>query len=233
MFSFSQLLNKLLPQSPAAGIVAAQPISRRDMFFGALIALFICALVMSNILASKLWVLWGVVIPAGVITYPLTFLVTDVISEVWGKKAAQYVVRVGFVCCIVALLLGWLAVLLPAASFYDQQEFFKRLFGTVGRVTFAGLIAYMVSQTFDVWLFHLIRERTGADKLWLRNNVATVVSQLWDTLFFIVIAFAGVVPASELFSMVLGQWTIKIIFALCDTPFCYLLVALGKKVYDE
>ena len=195
-----------------------------DRTFTNLVGVFVSSLVLSNILATKLWVIMGVIIPAGVITYPVTFLITDIIGEVYGQKQAQWAVWAGFICSLFALMFSYIATLLPPAAFFKHQEFFEIMFGQVGRITIASLCAYLVSQYCDVWLFHLIRDKTNGKHLWLRNNVATIISQLWDTIIFIVIAFYGIVPTTTLFPMIWGQWCFKIVMALCDTPFCYYFV---------
>ncbi len=197
--------------------------------FSLLVAVFIASLVMANILATKLFSIWGFILPAGVIAYPITFLMTDVISEVWGKKVVTRVVWAGFFCSLFALGLGLVAVMLPSAYFYERQEFFAEMFGRVGRITIASLTAYLISQLNDVWVFHKLKERTNGKHLWLRNNVSTVVSQFFDTLVFIIVAFYGIMPASVLLTMIVSQWFVKILIALIDTPFCYLLVNLCRK----
>jgi hypothetical protein len=190
-----------------------------------LTSVFIMALVISNIMATKIWTIWGLMLPAGVIAYPITFLMTDVIGEIWGKKVVTKVVWAGFICCLFALLLEWIAVQLPAAPFYNRQEMFSEMFGRVGRITFASLAAYLVSQLHDVWMFHMISDKTKGKHLWLRNNVATIISQLYDTIIFIVLAFYGTMPSSVIVNMILSQWLVKTVIALADTPFCYLLIS--------
>jgi uncharacterized integral membrane protein (TIGR00697 family) len=197
--------------------------------FIALVSVFVTSLVISNVLATKLFMLGNLIIPAGVIAYPITFLMTDVIGEIWGKKIVTRVVWAGFFCSLLAMLLGFLAVMLPAAPFYEKQEFFAELFGRVGRITGASLIAYLISQFNDIWLFHKIKDMTNGKHLWLRNNVGTIFSQLFDTIIFIVIAFYGTMPTSVLIGMISSQWMVKVLIALLDTPFCYLLVAWCTK----
>lgn len=197
--------------------------------FITLVAVFVTSLVTANVLATKLFAFSGFTLPAGVIAYPITFLMTDVIGEIWGKKVVTRVVWAGFFCSILAMSLGFLAVLLPAAPFYERQEFFAELFGRVGRITGASLIAYLISQLNDVWVFHKLKEYTNGKHLWLRNNVGTITSQFFDTVIFIVIAFYGIMPTSVLLSIILSQWVIKILIALVDTPFCYWLVAWCKR----
>lgn len=193
--------------------------------FITLVTVFVTSLVIANVLATKLFMFGDFILPAGVIAYPITFLMTDVIGEMWGKKVVTKVVWAGFFCSLLAMSLGFIAVMLPAAPFYERQEFFAELFGRVGRITGASLIAYIVSQLNDVWVFHKLKDLTHGKHLWLRNNVGTISSQLFDTILFITIAFYGIMPTSVLFSMIMSQWLIKILIALFDTPFCYWLVA--------
>ena len=194
-----------------------------------LVSIFSSTLVISNVLATKLWVVpyFNVVMPAGVIAYPITFLMTDVIGEVWGKQAALRVVKAGFVCALISLILGLLAVALPPAKYFsaESQDFFSVMFSGVGRITFASLAAYLVSQLNDTYLFHRLRELTGGKHLWLRNNASTIISQFFDTIIFITIAFYGIMPNNVLLELMIGQWGVKIFLALLDTPFCYWLVA--------
>ena len=193
--------------------------------FITLVTVFVTSLVIANVLATKLFMFGDFILPAGVIAYPITFLMTDVIGEMWGKTVVTKVVWAGFFCSLLAMSLGFIAVMLPAAPFYERQEFFAELFGRVGRITGASLIAYIVSQLNDVWVFHKLKDLTHGKHLWLRNNVGTISSQLFDTILFITIAFYGIMPTSVLFSMIMSQWLIKILIALFDTPFCYWLVA--------
>lgn len=201
--------------------------------FVMLVGVFASSLVISNILATKLWLLpyFNLILPAGVVAYPITFLMTDVIGEVWGKKTVSSVVKTGFVCALIALLLGLIAVMFPPAKYFsaDAQQYFAKMFAGVGRTTFASLAAYLVAQFNDVYIFHVLRDRHGAKHLWLRNNVSTIISQFLDTVIFIVLAFYGVLPATVLGSMIVAQWAVKIVLALIDTPFCYILVAWCNK----
>ena len=103
--------------------------------FITLVAVFVTSLVTANVLATKLFMFGDFILPAGVIAYPITFLMTDVIGEIWGKKVVTRVVWARFFCSLLAMSLGFIAVMLPAAPFYERQEFFTELFGRVGRIT--------------------------------------------------------------------------------------------------
>ncbi len=213
----------------------------------ALTAVFITSLTAANFLAAKVASLgkaFGVelLVPAGVLAYAVTFTTTDVISEVYGRKAANYVVRVGFATQLLILLYSWVAVSMPIASFQaGLGEAFNKLVASPPNIVLASLTAYLVSQHHDVWAFHKWREATGGKWLWLRNNASTAVSQLIDTTIFITLAFGllphvlggASVPLTLLLNTILGQYVVKLIIALLDTPFVYLGVALlGRRSVD-
>jgi len=189
------------------------------------------SLVISQVLAAKIAAIplpvFGLLIfPAGAVAYAATFVITDIISETWGKAAAQRAVWAGFFVNILVLLLILIARLLPAAPFWDGEAGWTKVVGSTARITIASLIAYLISQTNDIWLFHLIRRRTGGRFLWLRNNIATIISQLLDTAIFITLAFYGTMP---IINMIIGMLIIKWTIALLDTPVVYLGVYLCKK----
>jgi len=193
-----------------------------------LAAAFVAALVTANVLAVKIIAVAGVVVPAGVLAYSVTFAVTDTISEIWGRERGQAVVNAGFF----ALLLVWgligLAIVVPPAPFWPHQAEFATLLGTTSRIILASLVAYMVSQSFDVWVFHRLRRASGARRLWLRNNLSTLLSQTLDTVLFITLAFAG--TGLPLLHLMGGQLLVKYLIAVCDTPVVYLLVYVARQV---
>lgn len=185
----------------------------------------VTSLIISNILASKIVNFWGLVVPAAIVAYPITFLMTDVIGELYGKNEANTTVKLGFVCQIISLLLIGLAILLPVAPFADNQIEFKSILGTSFRVVLASMISYFCSQSWDVFIFHKIKEKSIKHK-WLRNNASTITSQLIDTVIFITIAFYGEVP--NIITMILSQYLIKVVYALLDTPFFYFFTRKNK-----
>ncbi|MFC1899580.1 queuosine precursor transporter [Chloroflexota bacterium] len=197
-------------------------------------ALFATCLIVANIIAVKLISIGGWIVPAGVIAYPLTFLFTDVISELYGRKTASRVVWLGFTVSLVMVLLIYLASLFPPAPFWEGQAAYETILGMVPRIVLASMIAYLVSQHHDVFAFHFWKRWTQGKFLWLRNNASTVVSQVIDTGLFITIAFWGVVPGNVLMNMILSQYVVKLVIAAVDTPFCYLLVSsLKERVHTE
>jgi len=195
-----------------------------DFKLKVLIGLYAAATVVANITAAKLVSCCGLLFPAGVFFVAISFLITDVISEVWGKKDASQAVWVGWMAAIFAAAGTALTVFLPPAPFWKLQQAYAQLFGLVPRITLASLITYLVSQHHDVWMFHLLKMKTGGRHLWLRNNISTMLSQAIDTVLFITLAFAFTVPWDTLLGMMLGQYVVKVILALLDTPLVYLLV---------
>ena len=182
--------------------------------------IFITSLLIANVVSAKIVTFGGLVIPAAIVAYPLTFLMTDVIGEIWGKEQANETVKLGFICQLISLVLIGLAIILPVAPFADNQAEFKGIMAQSFRVVAASLVAYYCSQSWDVWVFHKIREK-GTGNKWLRNNLSTMTSQIIDTAIFITIAFIGTVP--NIWVMIGSQYLIKCIYALLDTvPFYYL-----------
>jgi len=193
-----------------------------------LATLFTTCLLVANIISVKLISIGGWVVPAGVIAYPLTFLFTDVTSELYGRKTAARVVWVGFAANLLMVILVLGGGLLPPAPFWTEQGAYESTLGMVPRIVLASMVAYLVSQHHDVFAFHFWRRKTGGRFLWLRNNASTMLSQALDTGLFITLAFWGTVPAGVLVDMLLRQYIMKLVIAAADTPFCYLLVGLLK-----
>ena len=190
-------------------------------------AIFVTSLLIANVVSSKIVSFWGLTVPAAIVAYPLTFLMTDVIGEIWGKEEANKTVKLGFICQMISLALIGCAILLPVAPFADNQAQFTAILGSSFRVVFASMIGYLVSQSWDVWIFHKIRDayiaKHGSTKggRWIWNNASTMTSQIIDTAIFITIAFIGIVP--NIWTMILSQYLVKFVYALLDTPFFYLL----------
>ncbi|MFD1037572.1 queuosine precursor transporter [Virgibacillus byunsanensis] len=192
-------------------------------------ALFVGLLLLANILGVKLFSIGEFILPAAVIVYVVTYLITDVIGEVYGKDAARKTVQAGFVTQVIALIFVFIAIQLPAAPVFESQAQFEEILGGSFRVIVASLISYIASQNLDVTIFHKLKAKHGEKKLWLRNNVSTMTSQLIDTTIFITIAFWGMVPTGILLGMIVTQYVFKLCIALIDTPIAYLLVNVGKK----
>lgn len=191
---------------------------------------FVGLLILSNILAVKLFSIgeW-VVLPAAVIIYVFTYPILDTITEVYGKEMARKTVTAGLVTQILAVIFIFITIQLPPAPFYEFQSEYEIIFTAGFRVTIASLLSFLISQHLDVTVFHRLKKSHGEKKLWIRNNVSTMISQLVDTSIFITIAFLGTMPFSALVAMILSQYFFKFIIAILDTPLVYFLVHICKK----
>ncbi|MBD3168784.1 MAG: queuosine precursor transporter [candidate division Zixibacteria bacterium] len=192
-----------------------------DRKFIILLSIFIGSITIASVLASKIIDVFGFFVPAGIIAYSVTFIITDVVGELWGKDRARDCVMGGFIALVVVLVLVQFALILPKAPFWEDENAFNSILGSTSRIIIASFIAYLVSQFHDVWAFHFWRKLTNTRHLWLRNNLSTAVSQFIDSFVFVIIAFYGVFPVWDL---ILGQWIIKMFIALLDTPIVYLLI---------
>lgn len=185
-----------------------------------IISLVAAAVVTANVLASKIVQLLYWPVPAGVIVYSISFYLTDVLSEFYGKETARKAVWAGLLANLLYLFSVWVVVGWPAAEFWPYQEAYSALMGLSLRVTMASQVAYLASQLHDVWAYDLWRRLTGGRYLFVRNNLSTLVSQFLDTVLFITLAFYG---HFALLPLIAGQYLVKVMVALLDTPFLYLL----------
>ena len=210
----------------------------------AIIALFITALVTAQLTASKLlgfaipvelpFTGNMLVMPGAALAYAMTFLASDCYSELYGPTEAHKMVNVGFAMNFVLLALVYSTIRAPAAPFSPiDPATFERVLGASTNIVVASLLAYLVSQNWDVYVFHRIREWTDGDRLWLRNVSSTATSQLIDTLIFVFVGFA-IAPAllgtgkpmalNVLLGLVVGQYLLKLLIAVADTPVVYAIV---------
>ena len=208
-----------------------------------LAATFIAALVVCNLIANKFITIdlgfKTFIISAGVLPYPITFLITDILSEIYGKKKTARIVWAGFGASLFVL-----GVLLFAQQFTAieaspvNDDTFNMVFGNSWRVIFASMSAYLCAQLVDVRIYHFWKEKTAGKHLWLRNNFSTVFSQLVDTTLVVCVLFLGIRSNSEIIQFILDGWLFKMLCAFIDTPLLYASTAfirnkLGLKFGEE
>ena len=191
---------------------------------------FIAAIVATNIIAAKLIDVFGTTFNVGALVYPFTFLLTDILSEVFGKRAARMWVWLGFFASLIVTGFVYLGSLFPESQHSQVADCYTTMFAGTPRIVVGSMLAYLTAQTLDVRLFHWIRSKTGRRHLWLRNNVATSASQGVDTMVFCTVAFAGVVPFEVLVGMMVGQYLVKVGMAVVDTPLCYAAVWFVRRI---
>lgn len=186
------------------------------------------AIILANLQGPKLTVIFGIETTLGVIFYSGIFFATDVLSENYGKAEARKAVHMGFAVSVIVLLMLSLALMFQPSDRPNTAEFSNDIheaFGTILNFTprfIAGsLLAYIISQSFDVWAFHRIRRITGEKWLWLRNNLSTMSSQILDTAIFSLVAWWGVVDLVTALKLGAAKYVFKIIIAMIDTSFIY------------
>ena len=205
----------------------------KDQLYIFLCAIFISSLVTCNLIANKfVTVDLGFkvfIVSAGILPYPLTFLVTDLISELYGQKKANIVVFSGFVASMFVLLFLWLGGQFNAIpDSIVNDDTYNNVFQNAWRIIAASMIAYLFAQFIDVRIFHFWKRLTNGKHLWLRNNGSTIASQLVDTTLVVMILFVGVWEPSKIVSAIIDGWLFKMLMAAIDTPIIYGIIHLLK-----
>lgn len=189
--------------------------------------IWICiGIVLANIEVIKMVTIFGLDVTLGNVIYSSTFLATDLLTEKYGVSTAKESVRIGFASLISFVIVTQIALLFVPNTLDFAQEALLGIFSMTPRFCIAGIVTYFVSQKLDIWLYHLIKVRTGGRHLWLRNNVATLVSQFVDTCIFTLLGFAGVLKIEDLVILIVTSYMIKIVIGVLDTPFLYM----GRKI---
>lgn len=207
---------------------------RYEYLFAGLATTFATLVVLTNTAGVKLFTAFGLTLPVSILWYPLTFLVTDVVSEVFGPRRARFLVVVGFSMSVLLFGLSQIGIALPVSPHYPLQEAYVGIFGPIWRLLFGSMAAYLLAQMIDVQLFHFFKRLTGGKHLWLRNNGSTMISQFVDSVTVNMIflyknpaVFTG--SFSDLVGIILAVYGVKVLIAALDTPVCYLGVWMAER----
>tara|TARA_B100001057_G_scaffold373594_1_gene378043 strand:+ start:772 stop:1440 length:669 start_codon:yes stop_codon:yes gene_type:complete len=196
--------------------------------------IFIASLVACNLIFQKFftWNFLGLTfeLSVGIIAYPITFLVTDLISELYGKKRANQVVISGFCASVFTTILIFISMNATAADWSPVDSVtFNKVFGLSAPAFLASMMAYLTAQFIDVRIFHFWKRLTKGKHLWLRNNASTMFSQLVDTsMVLLILCSAGAIGWERFGSLLLMGWLFKVLVALIDTPIIYFLLWILK-----
>lgn len=209
-----------------------------SQWFVLVTAIFITCLITANITAVKLASVFGLVLPAAIIIFPLSYIFGDVLTEVYGYRQARRVIWLGFFCNLIAVIAIWLGQMLPAASFWDGQAAYERILGYTPRLLFASFLAYLVGEFANSFVLAKMKIATKGRWLWARTIGSTLVGQGLDSLVFITLAFVGTIPTVGLVSAIVTQWLVKVIYEAAVTPLTYGVVTFlkhreGLDAYDH
>jgi uncharacterized integral membrane protein (TIGR00697 family) len=201
------------------------------------VAFFVTALITANITAVKLIGVFGLVIDAGTIIFPISYIFGDVLTEVYGYRRARQVIWLGFFCNLLAVGTIVLGGALPAASFWEGQQAYETILGYAPRLLFASFCAYLVGEFANSYVLAKMKIATNGRWLWSRTIGSTLVGQGLDSAVFVVLAFSGTVPTGALFGIIVVNWLFKSAYEAAATPLTYLVVNFLKRrentdVYD-
>lgn len=213
--------------------------NQAQSLFLILSGIFIAALVSCNLIFQKFftWSPFGLYtfeISVGIIPYPITFLVTDIISEIYGRKRANKVVLAGLFSSIFVLAVVMIANASQATKWSPvDNNTFSEVFGLTGVAVGASMIAYLLAQFIDIRVFHFWKRLTKGKYLWLRNNASTFTSQLMDTATILcLLCLSGGIEWNKFWILLFNGFLFKVIMALIDTPILYIVISIIRKKFD-
>ncbi|MSP19957.1 MAG: VUT family protein [Alphaproteobacteria bacterium] len=206
--------------------------------FVAIVAIFIASLIASNIIAVKLVAIGSLLLPAAVILFPVTYIIGDVLTEVYGFAPARRVIWLGFLCNLLVVAAIWAAGALPAAGIWEGGEAWATILGQAPRILAASFVAYLIGEFTNAFVLAKLKVATEGRHLWLRTIGSTLVGQGLDSAVFITLAFAGILPTGALVTAVVTQWLAKSAYEAAATPLTYAAVGWLKRtegvdVYDR
>ncbi len=202
---------------------------RFSIWFVTLAAFFVTCLVVANIISVKFIALpGGFVVPAGIVIFPLSYLFSDVLTEVYGYAAARGVIWLGFGCNVLAVLAIQVSLLAPTAS--PNQSAFAQILGPTPLILLASFSAYLFGEFINSIVLAKLKVATKGRWLWTRTIGSTLVGEGVDTIIFLaILALGGILPAALLISAIITQWTLKVLYEVVATPFTYAAVRFLKQ----
>jgi len=202
---------------------------RYSHWFLLVASIFITCLITSNIIAVKLINIFGLLLPAAILIFPISYIFGDVLTEVYGYRQARQVIWLGFFCNLITVVAIWLGQILPAASFWDGQTAYERILGYTPRLLGASFLAYLVGEFANSFVLAKMKIATQGRWLWTRTIGSTLVGQGLDSVVFMTLAFAGTIPLTGLANAIVVQWLSKSGYEAIATPLTYGAVNFLKK----
>jgi hypothetical protein len=207
-------------------------------YFTLIASLFVTTLIVSNIIAVKLITIFGLILPAAVILFPVAYIIGDVLTEVYGYARARQAIWTGFFCNLVAVIAIWGAGLLPSPAFWnagiyqssdDAMRAYGAILGFTPRLLAASFAAYLVGEFLNSFVLAKLKVKTGGRFLWMRTILSTIIGQGADSAIFISIAFMGVLPGWMMGTAIISQWLFKVVYEIVATPLTYFVVNFLKR----
>jgi len=203
-------------------------LNRPERVFDIIAICFVSFLLIANVSATKLFHVGDLIFDGGAVLFPLTYVLGDVLAEVYGIKKARRVIVIGFVMSIIASLTFYIVQLLPPAPDYEHQEAFEAVLGFLPRIVAASLVAYLIGQLLNAFVLTLMKKKWGADRLWVRLLGSSVVGEAADTIIFCTIAFFGILVGADFWNYVVVGFVFKIAVEIVFMPVTYRVIAWVK-----
>ena len=200
--------------------------------FATLGIFYVTCLLLSNLIAGKMMALGSITLPAAVILFPLTYILGDVFTEVYGFKNTRTIIWTGFACSAFAVVIYMITVALPHPVFWGDQDAFATVLSTTPRVFVASLLGYLFGEFSNSMILSRLKVLTQGKKLWVRTILSTIVGEAFDTIIFISVSFWGTMDNKILLQMILFQYLFKVCYEVVFTPITYAVVKWIKKKED-
>ena len=205
---------------------------RYSIYFVCISIASVVLLLISNITAVKLCNFGPIVITSSALLFPITYIIGDIIAEVYGYKKAKLVIVAGFLANLFMVVFFTISIKLPAASTWNLQESYQAVLGTTPRVFVASLSSILLGSLANAYSLDVIKKITKGKYLWMRTIGSTIVGELIDTIIFVTIAFVATVPVNVLIGMMITQYLWKVIYESLATPFTYFVINKYKKLEE-
>lgn len=204
-----------------------------SVLFMLMCILFVVCLISANLLEAKVVNVFGLTFTAGMIVFPISYIINDCVTEVWGYRKAGILIWSGFAANFLVILFAKIAVMLPAASFWQGEEHFNFVFGLAPRIAFASLLAFLTGSFINAYVMSRMKVMSDGRHFSLRAVLSTIFGESADSIVFFPIAFAGLMPARELFVMMVTQVVLKSMYEVVILPVTIKVVKLVKKVEGD
>jgi len=191
-------------------------------------ALFVTCLLTANVTASKLVTAGSLTLTAGIVIFPISYILGDVLTEVWGYAATRKVIWLGFACNVLMVAAIWAGGALPPAPFWKGQAAYEEILGQAPRILAASFVAYLIGEFANAYVLARLKIATSGRWLWVRTIGSTVVGEGLDSLVFVALAFAGTVASGTLVEIFVNQWLVKVVYEAAATPLTYIAVGWLK-----
>ncbi len=212
--------------------------TRKFRLYDLFAVLFVTVLILSIIMAQKLFNFWGATFTTAIIVFPISYILGDVLTEVYGYAAARRIIWMGFIANVIMVLFIEIAVLIPPATVWPNQVAFETVLHQVPRIVAASLAAYLAGEFVNSFVLAKLKILTNGRHLWTRTIGSTIVGQAVDSTIFVTLAFAGIMPVGVIVSIIWSSYIFKVVYEIAVTPLTYIVVNYVKRiegvdVYDK